>query len=105
MAGIELEELLACHLNYMISRKTVSIALKEGKHPKVFIKEDPSDPENRRITVTQLLLKILEHIVNKASSLSQHNKEYKKGFTPPGQARFNKWSGEELNRVPNAGFC
>ena len=85
MAGIELAEFLACFLNYMICTKTVSIVLKEGILHPVFKKGDPSDPGNYRgITVTPVLLKILEHIVNSRHSLilEPSQSRIQRGFTP-----------------------
>ena len=69
----------------MISTKTVSIVLKEGILTPIFKKGDPSNPGNYRgITVTPVLLKILEHIIN-----TRHNQIFmsiqsriQKGFTP-----------------------
>ena len=65
LAGLELTEFLTSFLNYIISNKTVSVVLKEGILSPVYKKSDPSNPGNYRgITVTQVLLKILEHILN-----------------------------------------
>ena len=69
----------------MISTKTVSVVLKEGILNLVFKKGDPTNPGNYRgITVTPVLLKILEHVIN-----TRHNHIFapiqsriQKGFTP-----------------------
>ena len=46
LAGLELAEVLASTLNYMISTKTVSVVLKEGLLNPVFKKGDPTNPGN-----------------------------------------------------------
>lgn len=84
LAGMELTEFLTSFLNYIISNKSVSVVLKEGILSPVYKKGDPSNPGNYRgITVTPVLLKILEHILN-----ARHNRIYQdtqsrlqKGFT------------------------
>ena len=71
-------------LNYIISSKHVSALLKEGIVTPIFKKGDDTDPGNYRgITVTPVLLKILEHILSK-----RHNKIFietqsrlQRGFT------------------------
>ena len=85
LAGQDLSEFLTCFLTCMISTKTVSIVLKEGILTPIFKKGDPSNPGNYSgITVTLVLLKILEHIIN-----TRHNQIFmstqsriQKGFTP-----------------------
>ena len=85
LAGLELAEFLASTLNYMISTKTVSVVLKEGILNPVFKKGDPTNPGNYRgITITPVLLKILEHVIN-----TRHNHIFaptqsriQKGFSP-----------------------
>ena len=63
LAGHELSEFLICFLNYVIDTGTVSVVLKEGILTPIFKKGDPSSPGNYRgITVTPVLLEILEHI-------------------------------------------
>ena len=65
LAGHELSDFLTCFLNYVIDTGTVSMVLKEGILTPIFKKGDPSNPGNYRgITVTPVLLKILEHIIN-----------------------------------------
>ncbi|MEW8542502.1 MAG: hypothetical protein AB2693_03125, partial [Candidatus Thiodiazotropha sp.] len=65
LAGYELSEFLTYFLNYLLESKTISAVLKEGILTPIFKKGDPSDPGNYRgITVTPVLLKVLEHILN-----------------------------------------
>ena len=65
MGGCSLVDFLTALLNYLISVKRVSAVLKEGILTPIFKKGDTSDPGNNRvITVTPVLLKILEHILN-----------------------------------------
>ena len=57
-------------LNYIIQTKKVSVVLKEGLVTPIFKKGDPTLPRNYRgITVTPVILKVLEHILN-----HRHNK-------------------------------
>ena len=82
--GCDLTEFLTSFLNYIISTKMVSAVLKEGILTPIFKKGDTSDPGNYRgITVTPVLLKILEHILN-----ARHNEIFistqsllQRGFT------------------------
>ena len=84
MGGCDLTEFLTSFLNYTISTKKVSAVLKEGILTPIFKKGDTSDPGNYRgITVTPVLLKILEHILN-----ARHNEIFistqsrlQRGFT------------------------
>ena len=84
MGGCDLTEFLTSFLNYIISTKKVSAVLKEGILTPIFKKGDTSDPGNYRgITVTPVLLKILEHILN-----ARHNEIFistqsrlQRGFT------------------------
>ena len=84
MGGCDLIEFLTSFLNYIISTKKVSAVLKEGILTPIFKKGDTSDPGNYRgITVTPVLLKILEHILN-----ARHNEIFistqsrlQRGFT------------------------
>ena len=82
LAGHELSEFLTCFLNYVIDTGTVSMVLKEGILTLIFKKGDPSNPGNYRgITITLVLLKILEHIINGWHSLTlqkQPNPGYRK---------------------------
>ena len=78
-------QFLTCFLNYGIDTGTVSMVLKEGILTPIFKKGDPSNPGNYRgITVTPVLLKILEHIINARHSLTMQNTQSRlqKGFTP-----------------------
>ena len=52
-------------LNCLIKAKAVFSVLKEGLLTQIYKKGDPTNPGNyRQITVTPVLLKVLEHIVN-----------------------------------------
>ena len=85
LAGQELSVFLTCFLNYVIDMGTVSVVLKEGILTPIFKKGDPSNPGNYRgITVTPVLLKILEHILNARHSqiLMNTQSRLQKGFTP-----------------------
>ena len=65
LGGCDLVVFLTAFLNYLISTKRVSAILKEGTLTPIYKKGDTSDPGNYRgITVTPVLLKILEHILN-----------------------------------------
>ena len=84
VGGGDLIEFLTSFLNYKISTKNVSAVLKEGILTPIFKKGDTSDPGNYRvITVTLMLLKIMEHILN-----ARHNEFFistqsrlQRGFT------------------------
>ena len=57
-------------LNYMIEEKHVAPVLKEGLLTTIFKKGDKSDPSNYRgITVTPVIFKILEHILNERQNI------------------------------------
>ena len=65
LGGCDLVVFLTAFLNYLISAKRVSAILKEGTLTPIYRKGDTCDPGNNRgITVTPVLLKILEHILN-----------------------------------------
>ena len=65
LGGCDLAVFLTAFLNYLISTKRVSAVLKEGTLTPIFKKGDTCDPGNYRgITVTPVLLKILEHVLN-----------------------------------------
>ena len=69
LGGQPVTEFLTGMLNCLIRSKAVSVVLKEGLLTPIYKKGDPTDPGNYRgITVTPVLLKILEHVVN-----SRHN--------------------------------
>ena len=84
LGGRDLVTFLTEFLNYIVSSKHVSALLKEGIVTPIFKKGDDTDPGNYRcITVTPVLLKILEHILSK-----RHNKIFietqsrlQRGFT------------------------
>ena len=85
LAGQELSVFLTCFLNYVIDMGTVSVVLKEGILTPIFKKGDPSNPGNYRgISVTPVMLKILEHILNARHShiLMNTQSKLQKGFTP-----------------------
>ena len=65
LGGCSLVGFLTALLNYLISAKRVSAVLKEGILTPIFKKGHTSDPGNYRSkTVTPVLMKILEHILN-----------------------------------------
>ena len=84
LGGRDLVTFLTEFINYIVSSKHVSALLKEGIVTPIFKKGDDTDPGNYRgITVTPVLLKILEHILSK-----RHNKIFietqsrlQRGFT------------------------
>ena len=84
LGGCDLVVFLTSFLNYLISTKRVSAVLKEGTLTPIFKKGDTCDPGNYRgITVTPVLLKILEHVLN-----ARHNEIFlstqsrlQRGFT------------------------
>ena len=72
LAGQEVYKFLTSFLNYLIASKSIASVLKEGILIPIFRKGDPSNPGNYRgITVTPVILKILEHVIN-----ARHNKIY-----------------------------
>ena len=71
-------------VNHMIESKTVSIVLKEGILTPVYKKGGSTDPGNYRgITVTPVLLKVLEHILNNRHNkiLEETQSRLQRGFT------------------------
>lgn len=79
---------MGCYLRDMISYifkcKTVPSVLKEGLVTPIYKKGDKTDPANyRRITVTTVILKVIEHILNKRHNviLDQSQSRLQKGFT------------------------
>ena len=83
LAGQELANFITCFMNYIIRTKTIFIVMKEGILTSIFKKGDPSNPVNYRgITVTPVLLKILDHIVNARHSriLDPSQSRIQKGF-------------------------
>ena len=71
LGGQTVTEFLTGMLNCLIRSKAVSVVLKEGLLTPIYKKGDPTDPGNYRgVTVTLVLLKVLEHVVN-----SRHNKK------------------------------
>ncbi|MEW8544220.1 MAG: reverse transcriptase family protein, partial [Candidatus Thiodiazotropha sp.] len=70
LGGRDLISFLTDFLNHIVSTKHISVVLKEGIVTPIFKKGDDTDPGNYRgITVTPVLLKILEHVLN-----TRHNK-------------------------------
>ena len=60
-----LDKFLLDLLNYMVRQSHISPILKEGILSPIFKKGDKSNPSNYRgITVTPVILKILEHVLN-----------------------------------------
>ena len=84
LAGQEISEFLTCFLNHIIEPKSISVVLKEGIPTPIFKKGDSSNSGNYRgITVTSVLLKILEHILNTRHSVifQETQSKLQKGFT------------------------
>ncbi|MES9884558.1 MAG: reverse transcriptase family protein [Sedimenticola sp.] len=78
-------------LNHIIKEKHISPILKEGLLTPVFKKGDPENPSNYRgITVTSVIMKVLEHILNQRHNLilDQTQSKLQKGFTS-GQSSMN----------------
>ena len=68
--GHAVESFLTDMLNYLVQSKKVSVTLKEGIVTPIFKKGEPTEPGNYRgITVTPVILKVLEHVLN-----NRHNK-------------------------------
>ncbi|MES9882009.1 MAG: reverse transcriptase family protein, partial [Sedimenticola sp.] len=89
--GKSLTVFLVDLLNYMARAKSVSPILKEGLLSPIYKKGDVTNPSNYRgITVTSVILKIFEHIINKRhnSILDETQSKLQKGFTP-GQSSIN----------------
>ena len=62
--GITIISYLQNMVNYVFERKQVPVALKEGLVTPIFKKGDNADPANYRgITVTTVVLKVIEHTV------------------------------------------
>ena len=79
-----LESYLLNVMNYIISSQNISSVLKEGLLTTTYKKGDRSNPVNYRgITVTPVILKILEHILSERHNKSLHKTQSKlqKGFT------------------------
>lgn len=83
LEGCDLVEFLTAFLNYLICAKKVSAVLKEGTLTPIYKKGDTCDPGNYRgITVTPVLLKILEHILNaRHNEISSTQSRLQRGFT------------------------
>ena len=72
-------------INYIFECKQVPSVLKEGLVTPIFKKGDRSDPANYRgITVTTVLLKVIEHVLNIRHNaiLDASQSRLQKGFTP-----------------------
>ena len=71
-------------INYVFQRKQVPEALKEGLVTPIFKKGEKSDPANYRgITVTTVILKVIEHILNRRHNtfLERSQSTLQKGFS------------------------
>ena len=82
--GQPVVEFLTGLLNAMIKARTLSVVLKEGLPTPIYKKGDSSDPGNDRgITVTPVLLKVLEHILNFRHNriMESTHSRLQKGFT------------------------
>ncbi|MCG7892397.1 MAG: reverse transcriptase family protein, partial [Candidatus Thiodiazotropha endolucinida] len=84
LASFEVTDFLTSLLNYLADSGTISAVLKEGILTPIYKKGDPTNPGNYRgITVTPVLLKILEHILNSRHTAIFQDSQSKlqKGFT------------------------
>ncbi|MES9880512.1 MAG: reverse transcriptase family protein, partial [Sedimenticola sp.] len=82
--GISVITFLCDLLNHIIKEKHVPAVLKEGLLSPVYKKGDSTNPSNYRgITVTSVILKVLEHILNKRHNtiLDKTQSKLQKGFT------------------------
>ena len=83
--GITIINYLRNMVNYVFERKQVPVALKEGLVTPIFKKGDKADPANYRgITVTTVVLKVIEHILNRRHNpiLEKSQSVLQKGFSP-----------------------
>ena len=79
-----LESYLLNVMNYIISSQNISSVLKEGLLTPIYKKGDRSNPAHYRgITVTPVILKILEHILSERHNkiLQTTQSKLQKGFT------------------------
>ena len=84
LGGQPVIEFVTGMLNCLIKAKAVSSVLKEGLLTPIYKKGDPADPGNYRgITVTPVLLKVLEHVINARHNqiLEATQSRLQKGFT------------------------
>ena len=84
LAGPEISEFLTCFLNHTTESKSICVVLKECILTPIFRKGDASNSGNYRgITVTPVLLKILEHIFSTRHSVifQETQSKLQKGFT------------------------
>ena len=83
--GITTVQYLRNLINYVFEQRHVPAALKEGLVTPIFKKGDKADPTNYRgITVTTVVLKVMEHILNRRHNtfLDKSQSSLQKGFTP-----------------------
>ena len=79
-----LDKFLLDLLNYMVRQSHISPILKEGILSPIFKKGDKFNPSNYKgITVTPVILKILEHVLNERHNqiLLDSQSRLQKGFT------------------------
>ena len=70
LGGTPVVGFITSSLNCLITARAVTAVLKEGILSPIYKKGDPTNPGNYRgITVTPVLLKVLEHVLNR-----RHNK-------------------------------
>ena len=84
LGGQTVEIFLVELLNYLIKAKKVSSILKEGIITPIYKKGDSSNPGNYRgITVTPVILKVLEHVLNHRHNaiLNPTQSRLQRGFT------------------------
>ena len=84
LGGHPVEIFLTELLNYLLKTKKVSSILKEGIITPIYKKGDSGNPGNYRgITVTPVILKVLEHILNRRHNeiLNPSQSRLQRGFT------------------------
>ena len=84
LGGQPVTEFVTGMINCLIKAKAVSSVLKEGLLTQIYKKGDPADPGNYRgITVTPVLLKVLEHVIYARHNqiLEATQSRLQKGFT------------------------
>ena len=84
LGGTPVVGLITSSLNCLIRARAVTAVLKKGIITPIYKKGDPTNPGNYRgITVTPVLLKVLEHVLNRRHNkiLEETQSKLQKGFT------------------------